>query len=202
MMQSSKIALFGLLVLFIAGFVTNSSAQTIADLTEILEDEGLEWLTPIPSCPADLMQDKNIKVQPEYRSCQDYLGKCVEDCQKGNPERCFTAAVTHQSLENDGHALSLFGKACALGVAVGCTNLAASLRFGDVGSGTCNAKTFEKTCALNEPWGCAMSAVIVANGEGVPRDQQKAKNYAERTCALSPDSDPCDLANDVIADNE
>lgn len=178
-------------------FAGGAHAQSLQEMDADVKRFDLSWLDPIESCPSDLIDRSSKEISPDYESCEQGLSECVEQCRRGDEEKCFSAAATHELLENDARAHALYARACKLGVDSGCTNFAARLRYREQGDELCISNTFLKMCNRNEAWGCAMSSVVVWQGEGLEIDAAQATAYVNKTCEIDPDSDACDLAKEI-----
>ncbi len=196
-MKNVALLIFALLT--VAG---GASAQTLREMDEDVRRFGLSWLDPIADCPLSLIDRPSKDITADYESCEQHLSKCVEGCRSGDEERCFSAAATHELLENGARASALYTRACTLGVDSACTNLAARLRYREQGDETCISTTFVEMCKRDEVWGCAMSGVALWQAEGLERDASQAGLYAKKACEIDPDSDACDLASDILAEIE
>ena len=88
-----------------------------------------------------------------------------------------------------------------MGVASGCTNRAAGKLNSEKKSlenERCIFETFEKSCALGDPWGCAMHGFLLWEGEFVEKDASKAIASLKKACELDgPDSAACLRSKDV-----
>jgi TPR repeat protein len=103
----------------------------------------------------------------------------------------------------------MFAVACATGSAGGCTNRGAGIRNGfydddpftgksDEVRDACLFRTFEKTCLMDDPWGCTMHGMSFQYGEGVEADTEVAREFYLRSCALEPDFAACETAREQI----
>ncbi|WOB06876.1 hypothetical protein [Piscinibacter gummiphilus] len=61
----------------------------------------------------------------------------------------------------------------------------------DVAIQTCAARTFEKTCALDDPWGCTMYAFHLSKGRGVPVNRDMALAVLKKSCKYGPEDEAC-----------
>lgn len=183
-------------------FCNFASAQDAYSPEDELRAEGLDWLLPLVECTSDLLPKAWVGLNYDRRTCEDYLSACVLRCESGDASQCFIAGLTHQSLGNGAHADGLFQRACKLGGAGGCTNLAATDRANGVGDEMCIANTFFGACDGGDAWACSMSGVVLWDGEGVETDRERAKKYFDKSCAISPDFAACDFAKEVLAEAE
>lgn len=183
-------------------FAPVAMAQDDLSAEETLRSEGLDWLLPISDCPMDIRSEKAVEIDVDRRSCEDHLSKCVDQCRQGDAERCYTAGLSHERLENEAHADALYQEACRSGVAIACVNFAARMRSSGTGEERCIANTFFAECERDSLWGCAMSSLVVWQEEGVEEDPDLASEYARKTCALDPDHAACQLAEEILAEIE
>ncbi len=188
------------LALAVVVSTTGALAQDEDGSYQILRDEGLDWLLPVESCPADLIPEQSVTFDIDRRSCEDHLAECVDACRTRDAERCYTSASTHEALGNEAHADGLYQQACRLGATNACTNFAARMRSIGSGDEACIANTFFETCEREDPWGCAMASVVVWQAEGVSQDGERARAFAEKTCAIEADLGACSLAGDILAE--
>jgi hypothetical protein len=200
-MMSSLKMLFSLALC--AGLFGNfANAQDGFSREDALREEGLDWLLPFSECTSDLLPETWVDLDYDRRACEDHLSACVANCESGDASQCFIAALTHQSLGNDAHGDGLFQRACKLGGAAGCTNLAATYRANGLSDEVCIANTFFGACDGGDAWACTMSGVVLWDGEGVETDRQRAKSYFDQSCTIDPDFAACDFAKEVVAEAE
>ncbi|MGR8935171.1 MAG: DUF2628 domain-containing protein [Gammaproteobacteria bacterium] len=120
------------------------------------------------TCPADVMPNwRNPAKNPSYSAdfCLDNENVCFNDCLNGDAKSCYNLAIHIQRSEDpntnaDAVFEALFLEACKLGSMSGCTNRAAGMEYRSDTPAVrqCALKTYEKTCAFNDPWGCTMYA--------------------------------------------
>jgi hypothetical protein len=92
-------------------------------------------------------------------------------------------------------------RACVLGVSIGCTKRAAGMlaqRGDDPGIQRCTSRTFEKTCARENAWGCSMYGLALIQGSGVARDLGRARDVLPGGCRHGPDDDACKAARKLM----
>ncbi len=137
----------------------SSVEEPVQDIIQQLKREP-EWLFPV-ACPGDVMPMTETAVQHLAKDCALNPGTCLERCAAENGSACYGLALFLQEQaigekEVENYAEMLFGQACQLGIVSGCTNRAAgmlALETNDEAALTCIARTFEKTCAKEDPWG-------------------------------------------------
>ena len=120
---------------------------------------------------------------------------CQAQCDKGNAESCFhaampdfAAAVTDRLPVEQ--AMKLLDKSCAGGSARGCTGLALFHAMGAAGSVDIGKATalFDRACAAGDPEGCTELAARFAHSSSGhdkwPVDQARATALWQRACDL------------------
>jgi hypothetical protein len=161
-----------------------------------------DWAGDLARCPADLIPatsqpdyNHGVKAQCETASSQP---ACMAACKAGKGEYCYWLGVALQTLEQDDRASDiLFQRSCKLGVASGCTNRAATLmpeRPAKVDAQSCPARTFERTCEANDPWGCSMYGFILGGDKSNPRNRQKALEVLKKSCRFGEEDPACRAA--------
>lgn len=165
-----------------------------------------DWAGDLGKCPADLFAptgpqsyDSEVRAQCEAASSQP---ACLAACTKGKGESCYwlgTALQKTVAESNEGSEI-LFQRACKLGVASGCTNRAAGMMpeppaLADAKS--CPARTFERTCAANDAWGCAMHGFILSKDKTDPRNKKRALDALKAACQFGEDDPACRSANSL-----
>lgn len=161
------------------------------------------WLFPADACPADVMPEAGVPnkgVQPER--CTLNLQKCVVDCEHGDIDACYNAALRVQELQRDDEAAeALFLRTCKLGGPSGCTNRAAGMSHYDGSESAlhCAARTYEKTCALDDAWGCAMFGFALARGQGVDQDLRRALEVLPKGCRHGAGDPACQAAQSLMS---
>jgi hypothetical protein len=127
-------------------------------------------------------------------------GACLDRCRQGDGDGCYGLALRLQQLEEHTYAEALFLRACKLGVASGCTNRAAHILHFEAeapGRLACSARTFERTCAYEDPWGCTMYGLVLKDGLGVPKDPKKALEVLPGGCRLGEADPACQNAREL-----
>ena len=73
-----------------------------------------------------------------------------------------------------------------------------ALEENDESAFRCIADTFEKTCALEDPWGCTMYGFILMKGVGRRLDYEASFKYFDKACRYSEARDPaCTRAKEL-----
>lgn len=141
------------------------------------------------TCPADLIR-KGRRSRLGPKDCERDPQNCLAECDKASGDSCQALArlvQDHTSIDSE-FADVLYRKACGLGITLGCTNAAAKLFTLDGDQPVqCPARTFEKTCTLDDAWGCTMFGMSLALGRGVPIDKKKALLMLDKACTMSID---------------
>jgi TPR repeat protein len=117
--------------------------------------------------------------------CGDDGPSCGQACWAGDAVACFVHAM---DLQDDpathDKAAPVFEKACALGLAIGCTNHAADLWRSDKPADLrCAQKLFEKSCDAGETWGCGMLGRMLIDGDDAgPDEVERGRTVLEDAC--------------------
>ena len=158
-----------------------------------------DWLLPSSACPGDVMPVAEEAVQHFAKDCALNPIDCFKHCIDKNGSACYGLALFLQEQAIEAKSIEekyvelLFGQACQLGIVSGCTNRAAgmlALETNDEADLQCIARTFEKTCAKADPWGCTMYGTVLSQGIGCDRDLEKALKILPKACNKYGQSDP------------
>jgi TPR repeat protein len=100
-------------------------------------------------------------------------------CTVGDGSSCL--ALAYAAARRD--ARRLYGQACVLGAAIGCTNYAATIWAGQASDAqlACARRTFEKACSVNEPFGCGMVGRLMLESTDSP-SYAEGRRYLEKSC--------------------
>jgi TPR repeat protein len=111
-----------------------------------------------PPCLIDAVTIVRLKLR-ENAACTEANQQCRDLCEGGDADACMSRAVAIERGSNDeAEARSLFERACKLGLANACTNWAATVwAVEDNPPARCLVRTFEKTCASGDHFGCGMA---------------------------------------------
>ena len=210
------------LSVFFHFLVAFSAPAIAEDLTEEQLEEAAGQLNSLPymsdlitACPADIMNQRMTwfrkltasSLSWSETSCRSNFSGCLKACLKSNnSDACFKVArvfETHDDTQYDLARRQGFALSCALGDANGCTNRGANIRnaysdedpFFQAYTGDrndCLARSFERACATNSEWGCAMAGQSHRLGEGTPVDFDKARKRFEKTCLFSKENENSD----------
>lgn len=158
-----------------------------------------DWLFPADVCPADIMPSSEKDVLYLSEGCaKDPLG-CFQKCKNEDGNACYSLALLIQDqygreqLESE----PLFLRSCKLGIFSGCTNRAAAmfnLEATDSEAVKCSVNTFEKTCDKDDPWGCTMYGLVLAQGTGRPQNLDEALKVLSKSCKFGTDDEACQEA--------
>jgi hypothetical protein len=169
--------------------------------------EAMDQITDMPvgkdACISTIVPEKPVPSGYSPGKCSDDPAKCLEECRKGTGGSCYALALL---IEKSGEITvdypdRLHLKACELSIVSACTNHAArsiERQPEDKGIQKCTADTFEKTCALDDAWGCAMYAMLLVEGKGREKDLDSALATAEKACKYGDDVLGCRDAKKII----
>jgi uncharacterized protein len=111
-------------------------------------------------------------------------------CLSGNVDECFQVGASYSRGANGyprsaERSVASYRRACDLGHAVACNNLADAMEYG---SGTDHdlvraAATYERSCRLGLPLGCGNLGYLLENGLGVARNVPRARVLYGSACA-------------------
>lgn len=110
---------------------------------------------------------------------------CRVECRLGRAEACLAVAYSLDKEGSEtGEAARLYRRACVLGVANGCTNHAAGIWGGNASDAdlACARRTFEKACAVGEPFACGMVGRVMIEST-TPPAYAEGRRYLEGACA-------------------
>ena len=124
---------------------------------------------------------------------------CGDACAGGDAIACYVRANELQQETGQSTAPNaMYLSACRAGLAIGCTNYAASLWAGrDAAAAVCAKRLFERTCAADEEWGCGMLGRMIidaaspeADAAGAPPKRtpaqleqlRRGREVLERSC--------------------
>eukprot|EP00049_Salpingoeca_infusionum_P025245 m.18351 g.18351 ORF g.18351 m.18351 type:complete len:221 (-) comp7809_c0_seq1:728-1390(-) len=119
-------------------------------------------------------------------------------CQYGSIESCHNAGMVLWSKNSDGvpqdveKALPYFEKGCKDDFRNSCFMLSSIFLSGRGSVAKDPAKALDyaiRSCELRHTWGCINAALMLQKGDGVPKDEAKAKELRARASELS-QSDP------------
>ncbi len=99
--------------------------------------------------------------------CATERDTCRRDCLHGDADACLNLAFATQGNADDNTRdlaieLDYFARACKGGLALACTNWAATRRYApDPPPMSCLYRVFDKACAAGDAFGCSMTARIL-----------------------------------------
>lgn len=152
------------------------------------------WMGALSQCPVDAMTWR--RPVPVGRNLCPSIGDdaCLRKCVSGDAASCYWLAQSVQEKAEKPVSEALFQRACALGIASGCTNRAAGMLIAardDPSVLACTYRSFERTCALGDAWGCTMQALQLARGLGVEADSKEALRVLQGACRNGGDDPAC-----------
>jgi len=155
--------------------------------------QNQEWMSELQQCPADLMPASENSIGED--GCRSpRLRSCMASCTSGEGDACYWLAYALQREKAPEQSIeALFQRACKLGVVSGCTNRAAGILSAEDSESNqaCAARTFQKTCSRDDPWGCTMYALHLSQGWGVPQNKRLALQVLEKSCKYGPEDEAC-----------
>jgi hypothetical protein len=96
---------------------------------------------------------------------------------------CLAAALAEQGPDGKHDARLLFEHACKHGLAVGCTNWAASVWTSPHDERwQCLYRVFEKTCEPQDPFGCGMTGRLLIEDGSSPIDIATGLVFVQQAC--------------------
>ena len=190
-----------LTVLF-SSLANGCNAQDASVLNVIESNTELISLSEI--CPSELVQAKDIPFDNKTDFCAENQQSCLSECLKGSSDQCFGLA-NHLNISEvaEKYSRPLYAKSCALGLASGCTNMAAGmLHYKVPHKAECYTNTFKKSCALKDPWGCTMYAYNLVEGKGVQKSTDFALDALKGSCRFGETDPACsaglELSNRIL----
>ncbi|MCD9187471.1 MAG: hypothetical protein LUM44_13630 [Pyrinomonadaceae bacterium] len=208
---SKKLLIFlGLSIFFTSQIYSQQKTVKPQDSESIFEEvyrvlqAKPKWLSTKEDCPWEIMSKTESDVGYLHEGCQKNARVCLDKCKNNDGNACYSLALLVQIKKglDQYEAEFLFSRACSLGVSSGCTNRAARIfndKKNDEKAVECATKTFEKTCARDDAWGCTMFGMSLAGGFGVEKDMEKALKILAKPCQISDEGDPaCQSAKQII----
>lgn len=154
-------------------------------------------------CPSAVVPEKPVDSGYRRGKCSDDPLKCLEECKANKGGSCYAlATLIEREDESPGdYPDRLYLRACELGVVSGCTNRAARVleKYPDDRKiEKCATDTFEKTCSLEDPWGCTMFAWALTLGRGRDIDLEEALKMAGKACKYGEMDTACPQSKKLI----
>lgn len=189
---------FAALVLALAGLhPPSANAADAKALLESMEATPPDWLPSLDKCPADVMPARETESGFYEGRCESTLDQCLRTCQDGNASDCYASAVALQKVRNSSVSEALFLRACALGVASGCTNRAARM-VSENDADPCAIRTFAAACDRLDPWACTMIGFHLVRGIGIGKDHKRARQVLSRSCRYGEADEACRSAKSLM----
>lgn len=166
-------------------------------------DSSKEFAAVRDICPSTVVPAKSVASGYWPGKCSDDPLKCFEECKANNGGSCYALArLIEKDDESSGdYPDRLYLRACELGIVSGCTNRAArmlELYPDDKKIEKCTTDTFEKTCSLEDPWGCTMFAWALTLGRGRDIDLEEALKMAGKACKYGEMDTACPQSKKLI----
>ena len=143
---------------------------------------------PASACIADRVPDP-VPEQDRIVVCEGAERSCRTWCESGRAGACMALAyIAEKDDVTRLEAVQLYGRACELGLLIGCTNHGAYLLDGGPGieletDPACAVRLHQLACDGGETWGCGMLGYELARGTGIDRDLVRARTVLETACA-------------------
>jgi TPR repeat protein len=165
------------------------------------------WVNDAAVCPALLMPSRAATATAQDETCyRTPTAACLARCESGSAGACYWLGQALMQRKAPDHADEvLFQRSCKLGHASGCTNRAAGMLMEQsdaLPAQQCAARTFEKTCALDDPWGCTMLGLHLSRGLGVAPNPERALEVMRKSCKFGTDDPACSYAMRIRQDIE
>lgn len=110
---------------------------------------------------------------------------CEARCVEGDGGACLARAyAVERGATSKKSAEPWFERACQLGIAVGCTNYAATI-WGTGGTAQelrCSRRMFDKACAASEPFACGMVGRMLYEAARTPEGFAGVRSSLEHSC--------------------
>ena len=138
-----------------------------------------------PACIGDATTKLDLPFAAR-RDCTANNLACRGQCLDGDAGACMTRAYAiERDSQTEGEAALLFERACQLGLAIGCTNYAATIwaKGGTVRDLSCARRTFAKSCAAGEKFACGMVGRMLYEAAKTPDEYAAARASLEQSCA-------------------
>lgn len=175
---------------------TFALAGETAAMVQKLEAAWPDWLPKLDPCPADILPARDAPADFSLERCANAIEQCLDHCRANDARECYASAIVLQKVKDGPVVQALFLKACALGIASGCTNRAASLDHGDDLS--CSMRTYRLACDRNDPWACTMTGFHLIRGIGVAKDFDEARKALKGSCRFGDGDEACAGAKQLL----
>jgi TPR repeat protein len=143
---------------------------------------------PPPAAPACIAEAPGALTLDFHAAgdCTKDPPACTDRCSAGDGTACFQSAViTERNAATAKQAARLYHRACELGLAIGCTNLAAGIWADRAASATqvaCARRIFAKACSAGEPFGCGMVGRMTFEAARTPDEYMLGRVQLEAAC--------------------
>lgn len=163
--------------------------QATGEIKEIIKiiKANPNWLREKPICHSLLVPKVEKEVTFMAEGCENKPNKCFKSCKSGDGNSCYALALLIQIKTDISNEATnpLFSRACKLGIVSGCTNRAAfdiENAYTNKKKAKCVADTFEKTCQMNDSWGCTMYGMMLIEGVGREKNLDEAIINLNKAC--------------------
>jgi TPR repeat protein len=139
---------------------------------------------PSPRCLAESLPPLRL-LESVPTECKDSPQACVESCASDSPEYCLAAAYALQATDDRARAHTFFERACAFGLANGCTNLGAGIWSADHTDEeiSCAGRLFQAACSVGEHFACGMVGRLAFERARSESDYPGVRKELERACS-------------------
>jgi hypothetical protein len=176
--------------------------MTADDAANAVKQHG-DWMADSRTCPADAMDRSEVTWQARDIGCDGPdFSPCHQQCADGSVSACMQLARALEQRDFPPAVSNvLYQRGCRLGDASGCTNRAAYdyvVHPQDADVLACSSRTFTRSCALDDPWGCTMVARVYVESKGRVGRRAEALAAAQKTCRMSPQHKACAAAQSLF----
>ena len=121
----------------------------------------------------------------ERTDCTTTDDICAAQCLVGDGDACLNRALAFQAKSDTSHATAMFERGCRLGLALACTNWAASTwgRKSQQATLGCTTRVFDRACSAGDVWACTMVARNQIEFSRTPFDIALGSARLIRECA-------------------
>lgn len=181
----------------------NTSEAKFEQVFKLLTEKPKWLFDDLDICPMEIFPKKAIRLKYLTKPCAENAEFCLDKCRENEGNACYSLAALIQEkkgLEQE-YSEPLFLRSCKLGIISGCTNRAAFIfntARGNEKSLKCAADSFESSCDMGDPWGCAMFGRLLYLGFGVSKDSEKALKVLSKSCKNGDESEACKAGKSLI----
>lgn len=167
-----------------------------ADAVRRIVNTRKDWAADLDICPASLMPSGETKDHLIRNTCKSpELAICFSSCQGGDVSSCYwLGRVLEVAWGNQPQSDALLQHACKLGVMSACTRRALDIANRNPESPVeqdCAVQTWRKTCALEDPWGCAYHAEHLLRQPPAGLDRAQLDRAIAGACSYGPEEPAC-----------